>query len=110
MMGRGHIGVVPLPRVDDSFEQPQVNFLPRPGSNDPHREINLLVFGGSRFKDREPNGEEYSDICVLLTIHPDSDLYELKLLPGAKLHTPDKFFGNMQARCDVNQNTVTVFG
>ena len=28
-MGRGHIGIVPLPSTDDDFEQPQVCFLPK---------------------------------------------------------------------------------
>lgn len=109
-MGRGHLGIVPLPCTDDSFEQPQVNFRAKTGSKLAHREINLLVFGGSRFKDREPNNEEYTDMCLMLTIYADSDMYELKHLPGAKLQVPDKFYGNMVTRCDANSNTVTVIG
>lgn len=70
----------------------------------------MLVFGGSRWKDREPNDQEYSDLCLMLSIPPEADHYELKYLPGAKLRVPDKFFGNMQTRVDANQNTVTVIG
>ena len=70
----------------------------------------MLVFGGSEFKAREPNSQEYSDACMLMTIAPGTQTYSLKYLPGAKLRCPDKFFSNMQVQCDVNLNTITVFG
>ena len=70
----------------------------------------MLIFGGTKFKEREPNENERSDMCFVLSVMPDGANYELQYLPGAKLRCPDKFFGNMQTRCDVNQNTVTVFG
>ena len=109
MMGRGHLGIVPLPSTGDSFEQPQLNFysgLETKGGkreiDSDYREIKLLVFGGARFKEREPNEDDFTDMCLMLTITSGSDMYELKYLPGAKLRCPDKFFGNMQARCDLN--------
>ena len=74
------------------------------------RPINMLVFGGSRFCAKEPNEEEYSNACFLLTITPGEDNYALKYLPGATLRCPDKFFGNMQTHCDLNHNTITVIG
>ena len=70
----------------------------------------MLVFGGSQFKDREPNEHEFSDMCLMLTIASHSDTYQLKHLPGARLRCPDKFFANMQMHCDINKNTVTVLG
>lgn len=45
----------------------------------------MLVFGGSTFKDREPNPDEFDDKCYLLTIRANSDTFILKHLPGAKL-------------------------
>ena len=69
---------------------------------DSHTKIEILIFGGSKFREREPNDDEYSDMCLSLTIDPVADKYELKYLPGAKLRIPDKFFGNMQTRIDVN--------
>jgi hypothetical protein len=53
------------------------------------------VFGGAKFKENEPNEDNFSDMCLLLTITSGTDMYELKYLPGAKLRCPDKFFGNM---------------
>ena len=70
----------------------------------------MLVFGGTKFKDREPNDSEFSNTCLLLSIAPDSNFYTLKYLPGAKLRSADKFFNNMQTHCDMNLNTVTVVG
>ena len=55
----------------------------------------MLIFGGSKFKEREPNENEYNDMCLALSISPEADKYELRHLPGAKLRCPDKFFGNM---------------
>jgi len=75
-----------------------------------HSEINILVFGGSCFKDREPNPNETDDKCYVLTIPPTGDTFTLKYLPGAKLRVDDKFFGNMHTRIDANKNTVTIFG
>ena len=54
----------------------------------------MLVFGGSKWKDREVNTGEYNDTCLLLSIKPNSFHYTLKHLPGAKLRCADKFFGN----------------
>ena len=117
-MGYGHLGVIPLPTTGDSYEQPQVNFYSgykgqNRGDGEPigaYRQIEFLVFGGTRFKEREPNANEYSNRCIKLTIKPNSDTYELTYLPGAKLACPDKFFNNMQVKCDLNQNIVTVLG
>ena len=120
VMGNGCLGIVPLPSADDRYQQPSVNFYPskrrRKGDDDKlsggsHRQIELLVFGGTRFSTHVPNEfYEFSDRCFRLSIPPNSDTYELTYLPGAKLACPDKFFSNMQVRCDQNQNTVTVFG
>jgi len=52
----------------------------------------MLVFGGSKFKDREPNEHEYSDMCLVLTVPAEADRFTLRYLPGARLRTPDKFF------------------
>ena len=109
MMGNGHLGVVLLPKTEDSYEQPQLNFYPgikKPGStaNSEHRQIDMLVFGGSRFKDREPNENELTDICLMLSIPAGKHqtTYSIKYMPGAKLRCPDKFFNNMQTQCDLN--------
>ena len=80
-----------------------------------HGCVKLLVFGGSSWVDREPNPNEYSDKCFVLTIDPLSEklkpgTFTLEYLPGAKLRCPDKFYANMQVRCDINHNTVTVIG
>ena len=81
-----------------------------------HGPVNLLIFGGSKWVDREPNPDEYSDKCFLLTIDPDPasdtapNTFSMKYLPGASLRCPDKFLSNMQVKCDINQNTVTVLG
>ena len=117
MLGRGHLGVVLLPSIEDSFEQAHLNFYGglRKRTNDTsianrHSKIEMLVFGGSKFAEREPNLDEFGDMCILLRIEPEADSYELEYLPGAKLRCPDKFFGNMQTRVDSNLNTVTVIG
>ena len=68
------------------------------------------MFGGTTFKDREPNLKEFDDRCYILTIPPNSKTFYFKYLPGAKLRQPDKFFGNMHTRIDANKNTVTIFG
>ena len=115
-MGHAHLGIIPLPTTEDSYEQPQINFYPsfkRQGRDDPnaeHSQIDMLVFGGSKFKDREPNEDEFSDMTLMLTIPPKSSTYTLKCLPGAKMRCPDKFFSNMHVKCDLNKNTVTVIG
>ena len=72
-----------------------------------HGPVSLLIFGGTKWVDREPNPDEYSDQCCLLTIDPESsstgpNTFTLRHLPGATLRCPDKFYGNMQVRCDVN--------
>ncbi len=117
-MGHGHLGVVMLPTIGDPFEQAQTNFYPpidrRSKAGEPilteHRTIRMLVFGGTQFRDREPNDKEYTAQCFLLTIEPRSSTYQLKILPGAKLRCADKFIYNMQTHCDINLNTVTVIG
>ena len=63
--------------------------------NNEHRKIDLLVLGGSRFKDRDPNDFDHTNECLMLSIYPNRATYELKHLPGAKLRCPDKFCGNM---------------
>ena len=70
----------------------------------------MLIFGGSKFKEQEPNDKEYTDKCLLLTISATANHFTLTHLPGCKLREPDKFFGNMQASLDINKNTVTVIG
>ena len=45
----------------------------------------MLIFGGSKFKEREPNENEYADKCFVLSVSPQADTYQLKYLPGAKL-------------------------
>ena len=70
----------------------------------------MLIFGGSKFKEREPNDCERSDLCLVLSIPAEADKYTLEYLPGARLKTADKFFSNMQTRIDANHNTVTVIG
>ena len=70
----------------------------------------MLVFGGSKFVEREPNDQEYNDMCLMLTVNPSNSTYTLRHMPGAKLKCPDKFFSNMQVRCDINHNTITVIG
>ena len=60
-MGYGHLGVIPLPTTEDSYEQPQINNYPglkkhtQSTTDCDHNKINLLVFGGSKFKDKDPN-------------------------------------------------------
>lgn len=122
VLGHGHLGVVVLPSNDDKFEQPCVHFSERrrapassTGSSGDVCEANLLVFGGSKFAEREPNPHEMTSTCLLLSIWSGADdseehWYELTYLPKATLRTPDKFFGNMQMRCDANHNTVTIMG
>ena len=78
--------------------------------NQKHNEIRILIFGGSKFKDREPNFQEFNDRTFVLTIPPQGDNFHLKYLPGAKLRCEDKFFGNMHTKIDANKNTVTIFG
>ena len=60
-----------------------------------HTKLDMLIFGGSKFKEKEPNEDEYTDMCFALSIAPEANKYELKYLPGARLRCPDKFFGNM---------------
>ena len=50
-----------------------------------HNEIKILIFGGSKFKDREPNLNEYNDKTYVLTIPPEGTNFHMKYLPGAKL-------------------------
>ena len=109
MIGHGHLGVVLLPKTEDSYEQPQLNFysgIKKPGStvNSEHSKIDMLVFGGSKFKDREPNENEFTDMCLMLSIPAgrQQTTYSLKHMPGAKLRCPDKFYSNMQTQCDLN--------
>ena len=90
MMGYGHLGIVLLPTTEDSYEQPHLNFYPglkSTGStqNSEHREIKMLIFGGSKWKDREPNENGYTDKCLMLTIPAGgrSNTYQLEYLPGA---------------------------
>ena len=64
-------------------------------ANFEHTKVDMLIFGGSRFKEREPNENEYTDMCLTLSVSPEADKYELKYLPGARLRCPDKFWGNM---------------
>ena len=120
-IGMAHLGIIPLPRIeDDQFEQPQVNHQLKKSiyKNNSrgalHGQVNLLIFGGTKWVDREPNPDEFNDQCLLLTIDPASsknpNTFTLQHLPGASLRCPDKFYANMQVRCDVNQNTVTVIG
>lgn len=115
-MGHGHLGIIPLPKTDDLYEQPSINFYvnqkkdKEKNKDGEYREIELLIFGGCRFKEKNFNQHEYTDQCFVLTIPPRSNTYKIKYLPGAKLRTPDKFFNNMQVRCDINKNTVTVIG
>lgn len=70
MLGRAHVGIVILPQTEDSFEQPQITFFKSSKmmkrqqsieeskqiepSND-HRSLQLLLFGGSMWAQREPN-------------------------------------------------------
>ena len=74
MMGYAHLGAVLLPTIEDeSYEQPQMNFytgIKKTGNtqNSEHREVKMLIFGGSKWKDREPNENEHSDRCLMLTI------------------------------------------
>ena len=74
MMGYAHLGVVLLPKIEDeSYEQPQMNFymgIKKAGNtqNSEHSEVKMLIFGGSKWKDREPNENEHSDRCLLLII------------------------------------------
>ena len=115
VMGHGHLGVVLLPSTDDSFDQPQINFYTGAKKNSHHHQVHnpmqnhelhdtldMLIFGGSKFKEREPNENEYTDLCLTLRIAPQGNKYELRYLPGAKLRCADKFFGNMQTRVDIN--------
>ena len=61
MMGYAHLGAVLMPTIeDDSYEQPQMNFYPgikKMGNtqNSEHSEVRMLIFGGSKWRDREPN-------------------------------------------------------
>ena len=55
------MAAVLLPRREDSsFEQMSL-YHKRKGPGSGHSEIQMLIFGGSLFKDREPNENEYSD-------------------------------------------------
>ena len=116
MIGHGHLGVITLPTTEDDYEQPSINNFPglkkRPNSvaGCDHSEINLLIFGGSKFREREPNNDYLNDMCCKLSIRPKADTYSLTYLPGARLKCPDTFFSNMNVRCDINKNTVTVIG
>jgi len=63
----------------------------------------MLIFGGSKFSEKRGiDPGDYNDQCFKLSILPNSSTFQLKQMPGAKLRCPDKFFNNMQVRCDVN--------
>ena len=78
VMGMAHLGVIPLPTWKDKYEQSQINHNPIIKKNaqnkaivaNPrdHRPVNLLIFGGSNWIDKEPNPYEFSDQCLMLTI------------------------------------------
>ena len=92
-MGKAHFGLIVLPCCSDSFEQMQVNNQAKAPQNwrlgeripHKHKEIRLLIFGGTTFKDQEPNEREVDDKSFMLTIPPGANTYTLKYLPGAQL-------------------------